>query len=294
MQYPPSRVIPLRPARAICLGSALAFFVTLSACDSAGSNEPNESPSASFSFSPDGAPAGTNVSFANQSADADGEIERYSWDFNGDGREDDSRRNPSYTFDQEGTHTVTLTVTDDEGAEASTSEAVSVGARFNNVTITRVSVEALPFTNDSGAGWDLFDGPDVYYRLYDANEDLIVSKKYYEDIGRSDLPLTWDERLVISDLNDEYKIRLWDSDYDAHDFIGGIVFSLEDLQGDYPNSITMEPGEIRVRLYLAWEHDGRPMKAGGHRQEPLSSAKLATPPTSFPEGYENVERMPVQ
>jgi PKD repeat protein len=61
------------------------------------------------------------------SSDSDGAIQRYLWDF-GDGTTYDGVSSPStsHTYAAAGSYTVTLTVTDDRGATASTTRAVSV------------------------------------------------------------------------------------------------------------------------------------------------------------------------
>lgn len=65
------------------------------------------------------------VNFSGQdSSDSDGTIASYSWNF-GDGATS-SQTNPSYTYNTAGNYTATLTVTDNNGAQSSSSVAITV------------------------------------------------------------------------------------------------------------------------------------------------------------------------
>ncbi|MGI8532179.1 MAG: PKD domain-containing protein [Geodermatophilaceae bacterium] len=98
---------------------------------------PNQPPSASFTSSC----TGLTCSFdASTSADPDGSIVGYSWRF-GDSSTG-SGVSPSHTYGSAGARTVTLTVTDNNGATGSTSNAQPVTA---NRTIT-FRAAATPFT----------------------------------------------------------------------------------------------------------------------------------------------------
>ncbi len=86
-----------------------------------GSNPPaNNAPSASFSDSC----TDLSCSFTDGSSDSDGSVVSWAWNF-GDGSTS-SAQNPSHTYGAAGTYTVSLTVTDDDGASNSTSSSVTV------------------------------------------------------------------------------------------------------------------------------------------------------------------------
>ena len=106
--------------------SALIFFLT--GCDSGTDAPPNQPPSVSFSYSPENPRPGTTVNFTANATDSDGEVASYSWDFNSDGVQNSTGANPSYEFPSQGEFAVTLEVTDNDGAERSTSQNVSVAA----------------------------------------------------------------------------------------------------------------------------------------------------------------------
>ena len=85
-------------------------------------------PSAAFSYTVDG----MTVNFSNES-DADYDIVSYAWEF-GDGASS-SDENPIHTYAEEGTYSVTLTVTDAEGQTDSATEMVSISLASIDVEI---------------------------------------------------------------------------------------------------------------------------------------------------------------
>jgi DNA-binding beta-propeller fold protein YncE len=80
---------------------------------------PNQAPMASFEAAPGSAGSATRFD-ASGAADPDGTIVRYDWDF-GDGTLlPDGGPSPQHVYTQPGTYTVTLVVTDNEGASTTT------------------------------------------------------------------------------------------------------------------------------------------------------------------------------
>jgi len=85
----------------------------------------NNAPDASFDFAPTNPTVGEEVTFdASGSSDSDGDIVSYEWDF-GDGTTFEGQTG-SYAYEEAGDYTVTLTITDDDGATDTLSESLTV------------------------------------------------------------------------------------------------------------------------------------------------------------------------
>jgi PKD repeat protein/subtilisin family serine protease len=116
--------------------AAGTYTVTLTVTDNRGATNsasqtitvtsPNQPPVASFTFSPANPNPGDTVTFdASASSDPDGSIVSYSWNF-GDGNTA-SGVTASHVYSAAGTYTVTLAVTDNQGATATTQKTIQVG-----------------------------------------------------------------------------------------------------------------------------------------------------------------------
>ena len=127
--------------------------------------EPNQAPTASFTFTCDGAQCAFD---GTASTDPDGSLVSYDWDF-GDGGTATGTK-PNHDFVTSGTRDVTLTVTDDQGTTGSVVVSVSVvrhnivpAATFtSSCTFLVCSFDASGSTDSDGTitsySWDFGDG----------------------------------------------------------------------------------------------------------------------------------------
>ena len=99
--------------------------------------QPNQNPTASFTVDPAQPEEGQTATFdASASDDPDGTIASYAWDFDDDGQTDATGETVTHAYDSSGTYTATLTVTDDDGATATTQQEVVVSAPPENLDPT--------------------------------------------------------------------------------------------------------------------------------------------------------------
>jgi PKD repeat protein len=85
---------------------------------------PNNQPTANFSFYPSTAKINDTIQFTDTSIDTDGIITLYLWNF-GDGTTSTSK-NPTHRYTANGTYSITLEITDNDGAINLTSKAILV------------------------------------------------------------------------------------------------------------------------------------------------------------------------
>jgi probable HAF family extracellular repeat protein len=120
-----------RPSRAFAQALSLVLFALLAACgsgDDGGGGGGNIAPTAAFTAVPDSGVAPLAVSFdGSSSTDRDGSVVGYAWDF-GDQSASATGVQVDHTFQAAGSYTVTLTVTDNRSATASTSRTITVVA----------------------------------------------------------------------------------------------------------------------------------------------------------------------
>ncbi|MEI2693696.1 MAG: hypothetical protein V9E90_01370 [Saprospiraceae bacterium] len=109
------------------------------------------------------------------------------------------------------------------------------------IKLNSVSLLSFPPT-DNGAGWDLLDGPDVYFVLL-YNSTVIYSTKDTRYTNAISGPLLWDIQTNVNFDHpaDAYVLAAYDyDDTSADDFMGAINFVPYIANKGFPTSITWD------------------------------------------------------
>lgn len=107
--------------------------------------------------------------------------------------------------------------------------------------INTVTVKTFPAVNPSGAGWDVFDGPDLYLVIKDGPQVLYTSESFYENaapgFGQFFIP-----QLSIFYPSRPLTFEVWDNDNDLtnDDFIGGIEGPIYRAGEKFPSTFTVQ------------------------------------------------------
>ncbi len=115
----------------------------------------NQQPVAGFDFAPASPSTGATVTFTSSSTDPDGTINSYAWDTDNDGQFDDgANATAQKIFTTPGVHTVSLRVTDNDGATNTISKNVTAANRapvsdFGFAPATPVTGQPIDFTSTS-------------------------------------------------------------------------------------------------------------------------------------------------
>jgi PKD repeat protein len=244
------------------MGRFTFFILIISLFLNTGCNKENnpvdsssEDPVASFSFTGnDETPA--TINFQNDSKNADS----YLWEF-GDNTAS-TETNPSKTYNQKGTYNITLTASNTiTGKSDQMSKNITVAP--GKVFLQNVVVDEIPFTDDSGVGWDIGSGPDLYFTIIDSVRNVVYeTSTYFDDLTPSGLPVQWSlspqMEFLKSSWNKTYFIDLLDYDPIGADDEIGYTYGFkitQEISANYPTTVSIQNtnGSIKVRLILMWQ-----------------------------------------
>ena len=122
---------------------------------------------------------------------------------------------------------------------------------YTNVKILKTTVTGIPFTNANGGGWDVSNGPDVYFTINDPLGNELIKSPTTNDVIQSKLPLSFNfiQAMQITNLATRFSFNLFDYDFpDADDYMGGYYFTMNDYKSGYPKVITFQSPNSSIKL----------------------------------------------
>lgn len=128
---------------------------------------------------------------------------------------------------------------------------------YANFKITSVKITSMPFTDANGAGWDLTDGPDVFFNIETAAGSVLFdgSASKSNNLLSSDLPLSWNFTTAYQITNTSVTnwVTIYDYDtLDPNDEIGFVGFKMDDHKSGYPTTISKSSGSLSVTINGVW------------------------------------------
>ena len=180
-------------------------------------------PIAGFVYSPSNPYTSDTVVFTDTSTDQDGTISSWSWDF-GD-RKTSKEKNPSHKYQDDGTYTVKLRVTDNDGASNTKSSAIKV---INIVPKTEFTYSPSKPTTDD----------DVKFTDISTDQDGTISSWLW-DFGDGYTSKNMNPTHKYQSAG-TYKVKLTikDNDGASDDFSKSIVVSESSLSNTIKNKIS--------------------------------------------------------
>lgn len=175
------------------------------------------------------------VSFRASTNDADGHVTSYIWRINGETRKEQTT---SYNFDDAGTYTVALTVTDNDGLNAT--DCI-------NVTVFTSSIPA-PSPHPTGLTWDgehLWVSDSIAKKIYKISPTDGSLVKSFSSPGRKPSGLAWDGTSIWCSDNSFGRKRIYQVDTS-----NGNVIDVLRLPLRTPKGITYMNGDLWCQDHL--------------------------------------------
>ena len=151
-----------------------------------------------------------------------------------------------------------LTSCKKEEVKPSTSNESTPKVEYNNFKITSIQVNKIPMLDESGSGWDTFDGPDLKFNIEDLKSNVLYEgSSRFDNLLPSSFPIKWafTSAYEVTNFELNYFITLYDYDYpDDDDNIGYVGINFNQYKTDYPTTITKSSldGSINLTIKGNW------------------------------------------
>ena len=129
-----------------------------------------------------------------------------------------------------------------------------------NFTITWLRLETIPMLDENNGSWDtgLFGGgdPDIYFKIYNSNNQVVYTSSSVEDVSASDLPQTWTGvNTTLSYSASQHYIKFYDKDgdLDSDDLMVNCILNPSHLTyGSSSFTWVATDNSVRFVIGLSW------------------------------------------
>lgn len=120
------------------------------------------------------------------------------------------------------------------------------------MTIHAVKVTRWPAADPAGAGWDVFDGPDLRLHIEDGGQVLYQSPNIYEDaVGSQTILFTPQLPVLFPDRPLTFALFDYDDNLSADDYMGGIVGKPYQAGNGFPLSFVLDCQGCKIAVELS-------------------------------------------
>lgn len=110
----------------------------------------------------------------------------------------------------------------------------------SSVLIQKIRIKSFPPTDINGAGWDVFDGPDIRLIILDANGNQLYKSASYFENATAGQSITFSPAVVVTTPSNPITIQAWDDDSGfGDDYMGGILAAMYQPGLKFPETINL-------------------------------------------------------
>lgn len=122
------------------------------------------------------------------------------------------------------------------------------------IRINKIEVTQFPQT-DAGAGWDLTSGADIFPIVYLGSTQIWEAPTFFQNATPGTVySFIPSPAIELKSPGSQYDISLYDyDDFDADDFMGGILFYPYTSTNKFPDVLTLDAGKgVAFKLYVSY------------------------------------------
>lgn len=138
-----------------------------------------------------------------------------------------------------------------EGANCSTQSTPS------KIFVSKIDFLTFPATRPGGNAWDDDSHPDLLAIFWnETDDDFVYEMPEAKENAAPGVIHTYvlPMPVIINDATDSHSIGLYEFDgFTANEYMGGVIFTPNNVIDDFPETITLSAGNISFKLYVTYQ-----------------------------------------